>query len=73
MELVQHDPLTIGVELAGIPGAYVMTCVEGVLVAFSVAGLVPVIGARAKNCPTPKRITIIKTTTRSTVFIFLGF
>ena len=70
MELVQQEPLSTGVELAGVAGTYAMTCVAGVAelvceeVGFIAEGL-------AKNCPTPNSTTSASTTT--TIILFVLF
>ena len=75
MELVQQEPLSTGVELAGGGGVYAMTCVAGTALALCVEVEVVRFGAAvifepAKNCPTPNSTTSASTTTTIILFPF---
>ena len=65
IELVQQEPLTTGMELAGC-GTKATICVGvgvgvGATAVFWSVALLPEIGIRPKNCPIPKIITSKKT------------
>jgi hypothetical protein len=66
IELVQQDPLSVGVELAGMAGRYAIICVAGVaglvceevdVVSFEAAEFIA--EGLEKNCPTPNSTTTI--------------
>jgi len=71
MEFVQHEPFSIGVDVAGWGGTYEMICVGGMVGVFCVEvddvrfcedGLVADGWENEKNCPTPKSTTIARIT-----------
>jgi hypothetical protein len=73
MELAKHDPLSVGVLLAGMLATKAITCVglaagAGVWVV-GCELVFELIFEKAKNCPTPKRMTTTKTMMTTTLLV----